>query len=74
MTKKALLPQSRRHIMAYDEDWEFLMQYFEQDPQGRPSPGIAVRELIHKRVMAMREQINAKLSAARSTEGQNVQR
>lgn len=64
MTKKAALPQSRRHIMAYDEDWEFLMQYFEQNPQERPSPGIAVREMIHRRVMALREEINARLSAS----------
>lgn len=64
MSKKSLLPQHRRHVMMYDEDWDFLMAYYEQDPQGRPSPGVAVRELVHKRVMFMKEQINAKLSAA----------
>lgn len=69
MSKKSILPQRRRHVMMYDEDWDFLLSYYEQDPQGRPSPGVAVKEVIHKRVMAMREQINARLSAATSLLG-----
>lgn len=62
MSKKSPHPQSRRHVMIYDEDWEFLTQYWEQDPQARPSPGVAVRELVHKRVLALKEEINARLS------------
>lgn len=65
MSKKSTLPQSRRHVMMYDEDWEFLTRYWEQDPQARPSPGVAVRELVHRRVMAMKEEINARLSNGR---------
>lgn len=64
MSKKSILPQSRRHVMMYDEDWDFLMSYYEQEPQGRPSPGIAVKEIVHKRVMAMKEQINAAISTS----------
>jgi len=49
MTRKSPLPQARRHILVYDEDWEFLASLY--GPGGlQPSMGIspAIRAIIHK--------------------------
>lgn len=43
MSRKALLPQSRRHLWIYDEDWAFLRKNF--DNNGGVGP--IVRQIIH---------------------------
>lgn len=47
--RKGKLPQTRRHILVYDEDWAFLHQWF-----GKNSPissvSEAVRAIIHDKV------------------------
>lgn len=53
MSKKSVLPQSRRHIWVYDEDWEFL-SHWNQSTRG-PGNGATIREIIHNRVRAAKE-------------------
>lgn len=56
-----MLPQSRHHIMVYDEDWEFIEQRFCQD-SGK-TPGVLIRDMLHRRVLELRERENQALSA-----------
>ena len=66
MSKKAILPQHRRHIMIYDEDWEFLEQNYGPSSASRLGAGIAVREWLHKRVLELRAKQNERLDARAS--------
>lgn len=60
MSKKSLLPQKPRHILVYDEDWEFLDQHY--GPGSAKPLGIsrAIREIIHQRVLGLKaKQVSA---------------
>lgn len=60
MSKKSLIPQSPRHILVYDEDWDFLVQNF--GPGSAKGVGVSrsIREIIHQRVLGLKaRQINA---------------
>lgn len=63
MSKKSILPQSRHHVMVYDEDWEFLLTYCRDRAEENLGPGTVVRELIHRRVMGLREKMNQAVDA-----------
>jgi len=54
MVRKAELPQSRHHIMVFDEDWEFLSQVFGQGSSKPIGPGNAIKTLIHGYVLKIR--------------------
>jgi hypothetical protein len=55
MSKRSRLPQSARHILIYDDDWEFLEARF--GSQGIKPIGVSnvIRALIHQRITAWRE-------------------
>lgn len=60
MSKKSVLPQSPRHILVYDEDWDFLMQHY--GPGSAKPLGVSrsIREIIHQRVLGLKaKQVNA---------------
>ncbi len=57
MPRKAKLPQRRRHIFVFDEDWEFLNQAYGVDSPSRLGVSVAVREIIHVKVLALRAQL-----------------
>lgn len=61
MSKRSVLPQSRRHLLLYDEDWEFIEQRFCADNGN--TPGVLIREMLHRRVMELREKENQAVSA-----------
>lgn len=50
MSKRSILPQTRRHIWLYDEDWEFMLQMWGRDSPSRVGVSVAIRELIHRRI------------------------
>jgi len=54
MSRKARLPQSRRHIFVYDEDWEFLHQAYGPGTITRLGVSGAIREIIHVKVVSMK--------------------
>ena len=63
MSKKARLPQSRRHILVYDEDWEWLDTHFGATSPRPIGVGPSCREIIHKHV----QDIKAKFQEALDT-------
>ena len=58
MTKRSLLPQHPRHILIYDEDWEFLQA--EYGPDGAVHIGVssAIRTIIHSYVTRLKAKAN----------------
>lgn len=53
--KRSSLPQSRRHIMVYDEDWEWLDRYYGKESDARIGTGAAIREIVHSRIKALKQ-------------------
>lgn len=62
MSKKALLPQTRRHILVYDEDWEYLLKNFGPGSHGF-GLGVsgAIRQIVHQRVQGLKARENGEL-------------
>lgn len=67
MSKKLSIPASRHHLMIYDEDRLFLLENFGPGTEANLQWGIAAREMIHKRIMFLRERQNEALSARASS-------
>jgi len=59
MVKKTDRPTTPRHILTYDEDWEFLERYFGAGAPRHRRVGCShvCREYIHEGVMALRRRI-----------------
>jgi hypothetical protein len=55
VTKRSILPQRPRHILVYDEDWEYLSAMF--GPGAVKPVGIspAIRAIIHAYVGKLRQ-------------------
>jgi hypothetical protein len=60
MSKRAELPQSRRHILVFDEDWDFLERAFGIGSPNRFGVGPAIRQIIHAKVKDMKAKLVAK--------------
>lgn len=71
MSKKSILPQRRRHVWLYDEDWNWLTEWrkakhggFRSETDELYGNGAIVREMIHARIKAAKDkQIRALDSA-----------
>jgi hypothetical protein len=64
MSKKSPLPQSRRHLLIFDEDWEFLESVYGKDSgPGSIGTGVAVRKFIHSWVGMLKARALARLDA-----------
>jgi hypothetical protein len=59
MVKKTDRPTTPRHVLIYDEDWEFLERYFGAGAprHRRVGCGHICREYIHEGVMELRRRI-----------------
>ena len=71
MPKKMPLSSSTRHLVLYDEDWEYLESRF--GPRGVRPVGVStvIRAILHQKVMALRA---AEIEAHdRQPESTNVQ-
>jgi len=55
MSKKVSLPQSRRHLFIYDEDWEYLSKLFGANSPNSIGVSAAVRAIIHAKVKQLRQ-------------------
>jgi tRNA G37 N-methylase TrmD len=71
LSKKSRLPQSPRHVLIYNEDWEYLETRF--GPTGLKPVGVSnvIRALIHQKILDWREAENIAATAARR---ENIQR
>jgi hypothetical protein len=47
MSKKSLLPQKPRHILVYDEDWEFIYENYGPYSESRRGTSSTIRDIIH---------------------------
>lgn len=54
MSKRSELPQSRRHVLIFDEDWAFLIEHYGPSSPSPIGVGVAVRKIIHAKVGALR--------------------
>lgn len=63
MTKKSDRPTTARHILIYDDNWEFLERYFGAGaPRNRRyGTGYMCRRLIDEGVKAMRKRMQSHL-------------
>lgn len=66
MSKKSTLPQSRHHILVYDEDWEFLQQNYGPG-SAAAAVGVsgAIRAIVHQRVLGVKAKANGELDRLR---------
>lgn len=54
MSRKARLPQSRRHIFIFDEDWDFLLTYYSRSGPTQMGVSVAIREIIHQKILSLK--------------------
>lgn len=66
MSKKSTLPQTRHHILIYDEDWEYLERNYGPGSHGA-GIGIsgAIRAVLHQRVQGMKAREHGALDRLR---------
>lgn len=57
MSKRKRLPASPRHILIYDEDWEFLSKHFGRHTSRPLGAGPVICEIIHSRVNALKQKL-----------------
>lgn len=57
MTKRSTLPQTRRHILVFDEDWELLQRLYGEGSESRLGVSAAVREIVHAKCQQLRQQL-----------------
>ena len=58
MPRKSIRPQTRHHIMVFDDDWDFLLRAFGPSSVRPIGPGIAARGIIHEFVKKARARIS----------------
>lgn len=61
MSKKAILPQRARHIMIFDEDWEFIDKIYGMKSPSKLGVSEAIRTIVHKKCQAMRARYEGQL-------------
>ena len=66
MSKKAELPQTRRHVLVFDEDWNFLLETYGAQGQKPIGVGAAIRRIVHAKVLALRDRQNRAIDELRS--------
>jgi hypothetical protein len=55
MSRKARLPQTPRHVLIYDEDWEYLETRFGQVGIRPIGVSNVIRAVIHQKILDWRE-------------------
>lgn len=65
MSKKSELPQTRRHVLVFDEDWAWLEAQYGQYSASRIGTGTAIKTIIHHQVRALRQRVEDNLDARR---------
>lgn len=57
MSKRAELPQSRHHVLIFDEDWAFLEANYGIHSANRIGAGVAIRKLVHSHVRQLKQKV-----------------
>lgn len=72
MSRRSKLPQHRRHIFVYDEDWEFLHESYGPGTESRLGVSGAIREVVHQKVLVLRAQLQAEYDRLHRVERETV--
>lgn len=64
--KKSPIPQSRRHVMVFDEDWDWLNQEYGAGSKNNVGVGVAIRTIVHAKVIDMKAKANDAFDRIRS--------
>jgi hypothetical protein len=67
MSKKVELPQTRRHILIFDEDWEYLTESYGAGGAKPIGVSAAIRKIVHAKVLGLRDRVNSAIDASRSS-------
>ncbi len=59
MSKKVELPQTRRHILIFDEDWDYLEQNYGANGAKPIGISAAIRKIIHAKVLGLRAKVSS---------------
>lgn len=55
MSKRSEKPQTPRHILVYDEDWEYLKAAYDRNTGAKPlGTSVAIRAIIHSFVRRLK--------------------
>lgn len=65
MSKRNSLPQSRRHIFVYDEDWDFLVENYGPGAEKAMGVSTAIRTIIHAKVLGLKALANQRYDKIR---------
>lgn len=71
MAKNSDLPKSQRHVLIYDEDWEYLELAYGPGSAGRFGIGKAVCVIIHAKVKALKEEQAVLANTRRETKAKS---
>lgn len=55
MSKQSPLPQSRHHVLIFDEDWNWLDDNYGPNSPSRMGVGVAIRKIVHYHVKQIRQ-------------------
>ena len=61
MTRKSEIPQTRRHVHIYDEDWEWLNRAYGPDSESKVGISNAIRQIIRKFVTTKKAEIQERI-------------
>jgi hypothetical protein len=61
MPRKSEIPQTRRHVHIYDEDWEWLNRNYGPDSESKVGISTAIRQIIHKFVSTKQAEIQERI-------------
>jgi hypothetical protein len=67
MSKRAEMPQSRRHVLVFDEDWEWLEDNYGRYSTSRIGTGVAVRKILHAHIRQLKQVVQDNLDRRASS-------
>lgn len=73
MSRKTENPSSRRHILVYNEDWEFLEKAYGNASESRLGVGPAIRNIIHAYVNSLKAKVQRRVDKGHGTQPKGPQ-
>jgi hypothetical protein len=61
VSKKSPLPQTRRHVFLFDEDWAYLLLHYGPDSVNKVGVSETVKSIIHAYVKRMKARVDLRL-------------
>lgn len=61
MSKRSERPQTRRHVLIFDEDWDWLEANYGPYSENKIGTGAAARQIIHLHVKRLKQVVQDRL-------------